>query len=196
MHFFSKFYLILLKGLEMRRVLSYRTLTMELALSALLVFIPEAGAKIIYVGPNETYDNIMYGLTAADPGDTVMVRDGVYVQDIKIREGVVLMAENRHGAVIGDGSDTRAMISIRQAVLDGAVIDGFKFAPGNYGSIFVGDNDTENVPSNCIIRNNLIEGRKKGIIVTRLAMNTSIIGNTIRECENAIIYRGCSKGVI
>jgi len=188
--------LILPKGLEMRRALSYRTLTMQLALSALLVFIPEAGAKIIYVGPNETYDNIMYGLTAADPGDTVMVRDGVYVQDIKIREGVVLMAENRHGAIIGDRSDTRAMISIRQAALDGAVIDGFKFAPGNYGSIFVGDNNFDDVPSNCVIKNNLIEGRKNGIIVSLTAINTSIIGNTLRECESAIIYRGCSKGLI
>ncbi len=196
MHFFSNFFLILPKGLEMRRALSYRTLTMQLALSALLVFIPEAGAKIIYVGPNETYDNIMYGLTAADPGDTVMVRDGVYVQDIKIREGVVLMAENRHGAIIGDRSDTRAMISIRQAALDGAVIDGFKFAPGNYGSIFVGDNNFDDVPSNCVIKNNLIEGRKNGIIVSLTAINTSIIGNTLRECESAIIYRGCSKGLI
>jgi parallel beta-helix repeat protein len=181
----------------MRRVLAYSTLTMQLILLALLIIIPEAGARIIYVGPNETYDNIMYGLTQADPGDTVMVRDGVYVQDIKVREGVVLMAENRHGAVIGDGSVTRSMISIRQAPVDGAVIDGFKFASGDYHSIFVGDMDAENVPSNCIIKNNLIEGRKSGIVVSPTAKNTSVTGNTIRECNgNAIIYRGYSKGVI
>ena len=41
----------------------------------ILFFVPQAGAKIIYVGPSEAYDNIMWGLSVANSGDTVMVRD-------------------------------------------------------------------------------------------------------------------------
>ena len=145
-------------------------ITIHLIILMILFFVPQTGAKIIYVGPSEAYDNIMWGLSVADPGDTVMVRDGTYVQDIKIREGVVLMAENKHKAVLGDGSDTRALISIRQEPLDGAVIDGFKFAAGNYPAIFVGDMNEDDI-RNCIIKNNLIEGRKGGIIVSPHSMH-------------------------
>ena len=181
----------------MKKLTHCRALAFHLVLLFLLFLTTETRAKKIYVGPNETYDNIMWGLTAADAGDTVIVKDGVYVQDIKVRESVVLMAENRHGAVIGDGSDTRALISIRQAPVDGAVIDGFKFAAGDYNSIFVGDMDAEKTPINCIIKNNLIEGRKSGIIVSPHTSNTTISGNTIEGCSGtAVQIQGIGTNII
>ncbi len=181
----------------MKMVIPCRIPVFQLILSVFLFLIPDAGATILYVGPNETYDNIMWALGQAAEGDTIIVKDGVYVQDIKVRESVVLMAENRHGAVIGDGSDTRALISIRQAPVDGAVIDGFKFAAGDYNGIFVGDMDAENAPINCIIKNNLIEGRKSGIIVSPHTSNTTISGNTIEGCSGtAVQIQGIGTNII
>ena len=40
-------------------------------------------------------------LGQAGNGDTIIVKDGVYVEDIKVSRSVVLMSENLHGAVIG-----------------------------------------------------------------------------------------------
>ncbi len=181
----------------MKRVIPYGTFALQFILFFFLCPVQEARANILYVGPNETYDNIQWALSQASAGDTIMVRDGVYVQEIKVRIPVVLMAENRHQAVIGDGSGTRAMISIRQGIVDGAVIDGFKFAPGTYGSIWVGDMDAENAPSNCIIKNNHIEGRNKGIIVSPTASNTTLSGNFVSGCgSNGIMIQGYGNTLV
>ena len=171
----------------MKKRIPFSISAFTLILALLLSPFSQSVAKIIYVGPGEEYDNIKWGLANASAGDTVMVRDGVYVQDIKVRAGVVLMAEHKHGAVIGDGTEARALISIVQEPVDGAVIDGFKFAPGDYNAIFVGRNVPEEPVQNCIIRNNLIEGRQSGIVVSFSASHTTIEGNTIRECSGAAI---------
>ncbi len=163
----------------MKRVLLYRSLLIQLLLLALLFKFRDVEAQILYVGPDETYTNIKWALGQAKDGDTIIVRDGTYVEDIKIRVSVVLMAENLHGAVIGDGSATLAMISIAQAPTDGVVIDGFKFVDYDRPGIIVGDGNPANGVKNCVIRNNYIENRRLGIRVAANSTNLEISGNTI-----------------
>ena len=142
------------------------------AFQLLLVFLlplPELSAQTIIVGPGLEVDNIKYGMALAEDGDTILVKDGVYLQEISVFKSVVLRAENRYKAVIGDGSSTKARIQINREQTDSVVIEGFKFAPGNYPGIWVGGPSTEQSPTYCTIRNNLIEGRKDGIVVLKTA---------------------------
>ena len=148
----------------------------------------EADGQVIYVGPGLEIDNIKYGIAQANDGDTIIVKDGTYVQDIKVFKSVVLMAENRHGAVIGNNSDIRAQISVRRGPSTGVVIDGFRFASSDIPGILVGDNNIDNSPVGCTIRNNLIEGRKHGILVSKYASGTVLEGNVIRDCSGMGIH--------
>jgi len=181
----------------MNRVHPYRFQIIAAFIVIRLLLLPTASATILYVGPNETYDNIKWALSQANDGDTIIVKDGVYLQDIKVDKSVVLMSENRHGAVIGDSSEVVARISISRASVDSVVIDGFKIVDGDLAGIVVGDGKPDHAPKNCIIRNNLIQNRSRGIRVDGTSNNLVISGNTISGClESAIIHSGTGENMI
>jgi len=117
----------------MKRLLIYRALSIAAQILFLLLQFPTVRATILYVGPNETYNNIKYAIAQASDGDTIIVRDGVYLQDIKISRSVVLISENLHGAVSGDQSDAVARFYISRDSVNHVVIDGIYFAFMKYG---------------------------------------------------------------
>ena len=72
-------------------------------LLAMLIFVNIgcASASVIYV-PDD-YVKIQWAVDNADTGDTIIVRDGTYPNNIIVRNSLTIMAENKHQAIIGDG---------------------------------------------------------------------------------------------
>ena len=148
-----------------------------------------SGATVIHVGPAEYYTSIKWAYNQSNEGDTLIVKDGTYTENIIIEKSITLLSENRHGAVIGAGDGTKGVFRIREGSV---VIDGFTLnSNGSSRGIVVGEMDTSKTASNCIIRNNKIQNRITGIIVSPNAENTTIMNNLITgSSQNGITMSG------
>ncbi len=125
-------------------------------ITVLLAALPVvAGAgRAIYVPSREAH-NIARGVLNAKPGDTVIVKDGVYRERIAVEPGVILKSQNQYGAVI-DGKGRGTVVTLSK----GSVLDGFEVRNGTIG---VFSKDPNARIKNCrIIRN-----WQTGIIVVR-----------------------------
>lgn len=151
-------------------------------------------ARVRVVGPGEEYTAIKWAYNQSDEGDTILVKDGFYRENLIIDRSVTLLSENRHGAVIGEGEGTKGIIRIME---ESVVIDGFLINtnPLIHG-IVVGQLDPERVASNCIIRNNKVMNRKIGILISPNAENTTLENNQITgSLENGILSAGRGSNV-
>jgi hypothetical protein len=59
----------------------------------------ESGPLIVSQTPGSGYATIQQAVNAAGPGDTVLVKDGIYRENILIDKPLVLRSENGHGHV-------------------------------------------------------------------------------------------------
>ncbi len=63
-----------------------------LAAMLLLLLASVATAKVVYVPDN--YPTIQQAVNAASDGDTIVIRDGVYIENIKINKSIIIKSEN------------------------------------------------------------------------------------------------------
>ena len=143
-------------------------------------------AAVLYVGPGEAYTTIGQAMWDVEDGDTIMVRDGIYDESIDIRSSIMLLAENRHQAILGDGEGSEGILRIRKSDV---TVDGFKFngIEGGHGIII----------ANCMIENNEINHRAMGIMVSEYVANCFIDSNIITGCdENGIHHNGKGENTI
>jgi len=79
-------------------------------------------AKTIYVGPSEKYTSIQSAIDNATDGDTIIVRDGIYYENIKVtKERLTIKSENGSDNCIIDGKGKTVII----VKADGVTIKGF-----------------------------------------------------------------------
>ncbi len=57
----------------MKRLLIYRALSIAAQILFLLSLFPAVRATILYVGPNEAYTNMLWAISQASDGDTIIV---------------------------------------------------------------------------------------------------------------------------
>jgi|GEM_PF-894637 len=78
-------------------------------------------AKIIYVGPSEKYTSIQSAIDNATDGDTIIVRDGIYYENIKVTKRLTIKSENGSDNCIIDGGG-KTVVTLKA---DGITIEGF-----------------------------------------------------------------------
>gem|GEM_PF-1929562 len=155
----------------------------------------------IELDPAAFYWNIQDGIDAANPGDTIFVYDGLYLENLVINKALTLQASSHP---IIDGGAMGDCISINA---DNVVIDGFEIRNGyngiigqTSGSTFSNNiiHDSLNIPgyagvgillwgdndNNVIIGNEIYNNDRQGIFIgyendAKISSGNTILGNTI-----------------
>ncbi len=94
----------------------------SLFLITLLVFVAVLGSISQFVrvtGVNsagdivvpDDYATIQQAVNAAQPGDTILIRNGTYYESLTISKPLTLLGESRYGAII-NGTDAPTVISV------------------------------------------------------------------------------------
>lgn len=105
----------------------------------------------------DAFASIQAALDAADPGATVSVMDGVYLENLKIRKPVTLRAYGQDAVIQLQGVGYDSCIKVDDTkgsvVIDGFVIKGTSEATVDYGSncIYVRGTNTTVTVSDCMI---------------------------------------------
>ncbi len=157
---------------------------------AILVNIGFAGAATLNVGPGETHTTIQSAIDAANPGDTVSVGEGVYVENVRIKKNdITLIGKNREKTVI-DGKKTSSGIRIDES--NNIKISGFTIR--NSGGSGTEDGGVTLYKSgDNTVTNLIITGNTAGISIYMGSNNNIISGNDVisnqgKEAKGIFIY--------
>ncbi|ERP31248.1 right-handed parallel beta-helix repeat-containing protein [Chitinivibrio alkaliphilus] len=93
-----------------------------------LIFMGADSNGEVLVVPSSGMRSILSAFVQAQPGDTVLVKRGIYEEQILVPPDVVLKAEVKHEAII-DGGGRGTVVELNR----GSVIDGFVIKNGTIG---------------------------------------------------------------
>jgi len=123
--------------------------------AVIAIFVCSVSAGDIIMVPSSGIRTISQAIVRARSGDTIIVADGIYKEDVFVTTGVYLRAQHLHGAIIdGDGRGTVVTLA------GSSGIEGFEIRNGTIG-IFTRDPDV------VIRRNRIVRNWMSGILVLR-----------------------------
>jgi len=136
----------------------------------------------------DDYPTIQEAINMASPGDTILVRAGIYYENIVVNKTVSLIGESREKTII-DGNGTGTVITVEASNL---TIEGFTIRNSGvyeeYG-VYVASQ------TNVTIQNNSITNSWCGILLC-VSSNNSVSGNNIANNEEGICLDRSSKTII
>jgi len=143
--------------------------TVSVSFLILTAFASVSEAKTIYV-PDD-YARIQWAVDSASIGDTIIVRDGTYYENVVVNKKLIIKSENGSAYCIVDGGGS----TVFTLEADGIRIEGFSITGGSDG-IYIRSN-------NNIISNNTISSNNDcGICLTD--SNNNIISNNLISSNN------------
>ena len=160
---------------------------MVLSFFILFLSIITVYGNTIYVPDN--HPTIQKAIDTAKDGDTIIVRDGIYYENLIINKSITLKSENGPKNCIIDGNNSGSVVVIN---VDGVTIEGFTIRnSGNSWS----DAGIEVNSHNNKIKDNYITNNSKGIYLF-LSNNNIITGNIIKENGMGILLSDSSYNSI
>ncbi|MFN8060139.1 MAG: choice-of-anchor Q domain-containing protein [Vicinamibacterales bacterium] len=185
-----------MRGLDRGR----RRIVLGVVVTSLLA--STAGASTIYVAPGGTgsgtsgapFGLIQDALQAAQPGDTIVVRDGTYGESLhSVRAGapaapIVLKAEQKGGALVHTSAGTVLRIDHADLQVEGLVLDGDY---GNFDAVIVSD-----AAARLVIRDAEVRRATKDCIDIRNPSDLLIERSAIHHCLNAAGGRTDAHGIV
>ena len=94
-------------------------------------YVEAVGVPYANGGPGAPYSHIWQGISAAEDGDTVFVREGTYTENIDFGgKDIVVMGENRETTVI-DGSQSGSVAIFQNGETKEAVLENFTIMNGS-----------------------------------------------------------------
>jgi parallel beta-helix repeat protein len=158
-----------------------KTALVFLVLCSLFATFPNSAnaASVIYV-PDD-YPTIQGAVDAASPGDTIIVRDGTYSEEVTVNKSLTLRSEHGNSATTVSGGDLRDKVFYVAA--DNVTIDGFTAINTR------GTNVWENAPiylesvKYCQILNNRVSSFPSCGILLYFASYNTISNNSASGCE-------------
>lgn len=136
-------------------------------------------------GPAD-FQAIQEAINAAQKGDSVFVKGGVYYEHLIANRSVSLTGENRNTTIVdGGGSGTVILVTA-----DNVTVEGFSTRNGRSGIIVAG-------AQNCTIRENLVEDNKdRGILITTSGNCTVNHNHVLRSKSGYGINVNASQNVL
>jgi nitrous oxidase accessory protein NosD len=154
---------------NVKKFLSFLVFFAFIFLTALIS--SEAFSATIYVPDN--YNTIQAAVDAASPGDTIIVRDGTYTENVDVnKERLTIQSENGAEATIVQAANPEHSV-FGVAAADHVNISGFtvKGAIDEAGITLA-------TATNCFISNNIISDNGDGISLTSLRFDSYIVGGS------------------
>ncbi|CAD7779713.1 MAG: Periplasmic copper-binding protein (NosD) [Candidatus Methanoperedenaceae archaeon GB50] len=155
-----------------------------------------AGATDIYVGPGETHTTIQGAINAASSGDTIIVRDGTYTENLDVGTAhLTIKSENaENGAATTTVHAASSSDHVFDITADYVNISGFTVT-GATGSSKAGI--YINAANHCNISDNLLTENNRGIYLRCVGSDTArfnvIVNNTVSQNgDNGIRLQGAN----
>jgi len=122
------------------------------------------------------FTTIQAAVTAAESGDTIIVKDGVYTENVVVDKSLTLKSENGSARTTVEAAESNAdvvKIAAPNVTIDGFTVTGATTA-GKAGINVTGSS------GGAIVKNNLSTGNNEGISVG-VANNNTISGNVVEQ---------------
>lgn len=191
--------------------LLFSLLCFAIILSFIIPISPPAKASPSTIYVPDDYSTIQAAVDAASPGDTIIVRDGTYIENVDVNKSLILQSENGAEATIVEASNSIDYVFHISA--DEVYISGFKLGRGSAG-IYLDNADyceiSNNVlasnnygistrtywsSSNNIIVDNIVENNDRGIFISYASSGNSIIGNISQNNNVGIFLAGGNNAI-
>jgi parallel beta-helix repeat protein len=140
------------------------------------------------------FQTVQEAINAAQQGDSIIVKSGVYSEHVTVNKSVSIAGEDRGTTVIdGDGTDTVVLVTANNVILEG-----FTIRNGRNGIIV-------SAARNCTIRNNLVEDNKnRGILINNsrnctlnrnhVVRTQSMYGMNVNSSRNILVEENAASG--
>jgi parallel beta-helix repeat protein len=160
----------------------------------ILLYCGNGSAVTLEVGQGKTYVTIQSAVDSANPGDVVVVNEGVYSENVIIKKSGISISGNNREKVIIEGKKASSGININQA--NNVRISGLTIRnSGTSGQFDAGVtiySAKDNVVSDMVLINNLV-----GVSIYSDSNNNVIAGNEIRSnSNNGILIHSSSNNRI
>jgi len=145
----------------------------------------------------DTYSSIQEAIDDASAGDTILVRAGVYYENLVVDEPVNMVGENKENTIIiGTGNVTRGQQTVVTLASENIKISGFTIKSQNYSNANLHASGISVEADNCEIKNNIISNTYYGIFCSTQS-EIIITQNQITEnLKDGIRFCGGSLNII
>jgi parallel beta-helix repeat protein len=153
------------------------TLTIIL-FSAVLIFNVQTSYAFKTLVVPQDYSTINDAISHASAADTVVVKKGIYIENVQINKSISVLGEDaKNTIIIGTGGGNHELAGIT-VTADNVKVSGFTVESLNYSSSDLYATGINIQGDNCIITGNIIQNNYLGIFCS-IQSYTEIIGNTI-----------------
>ena len=115
----------------------FQVLRFFVGITLIVFFTAIADAATLEVGEGKPYTSIQAAITDAVAGDTVLVYDGTYVEQINyMGKAITVRSVNGATGTIIDGNAGGTVVTLINGEGSGSVLDGFTITNGNNGGIY------------------------------------------------------------
>lgn len=154
------------------------------------IITPEPKTWYVDGSGSADFTTIQAAVTAANAGDTIVVKDGTYTENVVVDKSLTIQSENGTAMTTVIAADSARSVFYVSA--SGVVIDGFS-VKGPTGKSVAGI-ELASV-NDCVIQNNDCSGCSNGIYLGGTASNNAITENHCYEnTKSGISARGTANG--
>ena len=140
------------------------------------------------------FQTIQEAINAAQQGDSIVVKSGIYREHVRVNKSVSLTGEDRNTTIIdSEGSGTVVLVTA-----DNVVFEGFTVRNGTSGIVV-------SASQNCTIKGNIVEDNsERGILVTK-SQDCTVIRNhavgtypgygiNVNASQNVLVEENAASG--
>jgi parallel beta-helix repeat protein len=144
----------------------------------------------------DDYSTISAAVGNASQGDSILVKSGVYYENLQITKSISLIAEDENTVVAGAGGEPRGVRSVFTIAADNVKISGFTITSLNYSSSTLYATGIMLDGDNCTITDNNIYNTYYGIFASVQSQTLISRNNITATLKDGIRFCGGTRNII